>query len=236
MRGVAVSHTGLVRPGNEDGFIMDTDLGLLAVADGMGGHQAGEIASQIALKTLKEGLLSVRGKEPMPCLESAAALANEKVYSSSMTNYEWEGMGTTLTALWVVNDKGYLVHIGDSRAYLFRNGQLQHLTDDHSYVGELIRSGSLTFDEARRHPRRNILTRALGTERTVDIDSKELALIRGDLILLCTDGLYEVIPDSELVEILNRNLELRATTRELLDLALKRGGPDNITVVLALYE
>jgi protein phosphatase len=119
---------------------------------------------------------------------------------------------------------------------LYRDGQLQHLTDDHSYVGELVRCGSLTPDEARYHPRRNMLTRALGTERSVAVDNQELELKPEDRLLLCTDGLYEVISDTEIHAIIGHNRELKLATQELLDLALKRGGPDNITVVLALYE
>lgn len=236
MLGEAISHTGLVRPGNEDCFIMDTELGLLAVADGMGGHQAGEVASYLALQTLREKLLNSPAGEPLPNLMAAAAFANEVVFRSSLSSQEREGMGTTMTAIWVVGSRGFLAHIGDSRAYLLRDGQLQHLTDDHSYVGELVRCGSLTFDEARHHPRRNILTRALGTEKSVDIDSREIELKTGDRLLLCTDGLYEVISDSEIQTIMSRKQELQATARELLNLALERGGPDNITVVLALYE
>lgn len=236
MQAEALSHTGLVRPGNEDYFILDVERGLLAVADGMGGHQAGEVASHLALRALADKLFNGPEGEPLSRLLAAAAFANEVVYRSSLSSQEREGMGTTMTAVWVTGSRAYLTHIGDSRAYLFRDGQLQVLTDDHSYVGELVRRGGLTAEEARLHPRRNILTRALGTEVRVEIDSREVELKSGDRLLLCTDGLYEVIPDAELAGILGENLPLAATARKLLDLALERGGPDNITVVLGLYE
>ncbi|NLW07496.1 MAG: Stp1/IreP family PP2C-type Ser/Thr phosphatase [Clostridia bacterium] len=232
----AISHTGLVRPGNEDYYILDLEMGLIAVADGMGGHQAGEVASHLALNTLRERLLDRPADDPLAGLMAATAVANETVFRSSLSNQEQEGMGTTLTAIRVVGNKGFLVHIGDSRAYLYREGRLQHLTDDHSYVGELVRCGSLTLDEARHHPRRNVLTRALGTEKSVEVDNLELELKPGDRLLLCTDGLYEVISDAEIQTIIACNPELKRATQELLELALKRGGPDNITVVLALYE
>lgn len=236
MLGEAISHTGLVRPGNEDSFIIDTELELIAVADGMGGHQAGEIASSLALRALRDKLSEAFHGEPLPFFLAAAAFANEKVYASSMVNHDQEGMGTTLTAVWIVGTKAYIVHIGDSRAYLFRGGRLEALTDDHSYVGDLVRCGALTASEAREHPRRNILTRALGTARHVDIDGREIELKKGDRILLCTDGLYEVMADREIEAIISRNQSLEDTARELLDLALERGGPDNITVVLSLYD
>ncbi|GEA15091.1 MAG: family protein phosphatase [Moorella sp. (in: firmicutes)] len=236
MRAEALSHTGLVRPGNEDYFISDVERGLFAVADGMGGHQAGEVASHLALRALQDRLFYGTAGEPLPRLLAAAEFANEIVYRCSLSSRERAGMGTTMTAVWIVGSRGFLVHIGDSRAYLFRDGQLQVLTNDHSYVGELVRCGGLTAEEARLHPQRNILTRALGTGNTVDIDSREIELKPGDRLLLCTDGLYEVIPDQELADIMNRHQELAGATRQLLRLALERGGPDNVTVVLALYE
>ncbi|WP_406678244.1 Stp1/IreP family PP2C-type Ser/Thr phosphatase [Moorella sp. ACPs] len=236
MRAEALSHTGLVRPGNEDYFISDVERGLFAVADGMGGHQAGEVASHLALRALEDRLFNGPAGEPLSRLLGAAEFANEIVYRCSLASQERAGMGTTLTAIWIVGSKGFLVHIGDSRAYLLRDGQLQVLTNDHSYVGELVRSGGLTAEEARLHPRRNILTRALGTGGTVNIDSREIELKPGDRLLLCTDGLYEVISDEELAEIVNHHQELGEAARELLRLALERGGPDNVTVVLALYE
>ncbi|WP_258359460.1 Stp1/IreP family PP2C-type Ser/Thr phosphatase [Moorella sulfitireducens (nom. illeg.)] len=236
MRAEALSHTGLVRPGNEDCFISDVDRGLFAVADGMGGHQAGEVASHLALRALQERLFDGTAGEPLSRLLAAAEFANQTVYRCSLASKERAGMGTTMTAVWIVGSKGFLVHIGDSRAYLLRGGQLQVLTNDHSYVGELVRSGGLTTEEARVHPQRNILTRALGTDGTAAIDSREIEMKRGDRLLLCTDGLYEVIPDQELANIMNRHRELAEAARELLRLALERGGPDNVTVVLALYE
>ena len=236
MQAAALSHTGLIRPGNEDCYIVDAERGLLAVADGMGGHQAGEVASHLALRALRDRLFDGTPGEPLPRMLAAAAFANDIVYRSSQSSRERAGMGTTLTAVWVVGSRGFLAHIGDSRAYLFRDGQLQTLTNDHSYVGELVRNGGLTVEEARQHPRRNILTRAQGTEGTVSIDSREIALRAGDRLLLCTDGLYEVIPDAEIAAVMGRYQELAATVQELLRVTLERGGPDNVTVVLALYE
>ncbi|MDK2821089.1 MAG: family protein phosphatase [Clostridia bacterium] len=236
MQAEALSHTGLVRPGNEDYYIVNMEKGLFAVADGMGGHQAGEIASHLALEALAEKLFSDSSGDPLSRILAASTFANEVVYRSSLSSQDRNGMGTTLTVFWVNGNKGYLTHIGDSRAYLFRNGQLKVLTNDHSYVGELVRNGEITIEEARQHPYRNILTRALGTNSVAEIDTWEMDLFEGDCLLLCTDGLYEVIEDDELAMILSRYQDLAKATRELINLALARGGPDNITVVLVRYE
>lgn len=236
MRAEALTHTGLIRPDNEDAYLINLDMGLLAVADGMGGHQAGEVASFLALKALAEKLKEDYGQDPLAHLVAAVHFANEVVYRSACTTPEYRGMGTTLTVAWVVNSQAFLAHVGDSRAYLFRDGQLQVLTHDHSYVGELVRSGDLTNEEARIHPHRNILTRALGTGAEVVVDSRIISLQKGDLLLLCTDGLPEVVRDEEIASALHLGKSLKEILQNLLRLALDRGGPDNITVVLAAYE
>ncbi|MGB9660637.1 MAG: Stp1/IreP family PP2C-type Ser/Thr phosphatase [Moorellaceae bacterium] len=236
MRAEALTHTGLVRTDNEDAYIVDLDLGLLAVADGMGGHLAGEVASFLALKALSERLKEGDGREPLARLVEAVRFANAIVYRSSCSTPEYRGMGTTLTVAWIVGGEAFIAHVGDSRAYLFRNGDLEALTQDHSYVGELVRSGDLTREEARLHPQRNLLTRALGTEAEVEVDSRTVPLQKGDVLLLCTDGLPEVVREEEITAVLSGRQDLREILEALLQMALDRGGPDNITVVLAAYE
>lgn len=236
MRAEALTHTGLIRPDNEDAFLVDTGKGILAVADGMGGHQAGEVASFLALKALAEKLKEEATEDPLARLLAAVHFANEVVYRSSCQRPELSGMGTTLTAAWVVGSQAFLAHVGDSRAYLFRGGQLEVLTYDHSYVGELVRSGDLTAEQARLHPHRNILTRALGTEAEVIVDTRVVGLHTGDRLLLCTDGLLEVVKDEEIAEVLTLKTDLKEAVQSLVRLALERGGPDNVTVVLGAYE
>jgi len=225
-----------MRPENEDAFLVDLELGLLAVADGMGGHRAGEVASALALKALGEKVKEHCQGDPLMHLVSAVRFANRVVYRSALGREDYRGMGTTLTAAWFIGKEVLLAHVGDSRAYLFRDGQLRMLTSDHSYVGELVRSGGLTQEEARYHPQRNILTRALGTGDEVEVDGKAVSLEEGDLLLLCTDGLPEVVRDEEIALTLKRGGTLKQTLDELLSLALERGGPDNITVVLAAHD
>lgn len=236
MRAEALTHTGLIRPDNEDAFLVDAEKGILAVADGMGGHQAGEVASFLALKALAEKLKEGVADDPLAKLQAAVRFANEVVYRSACLRPEFSGMGTTLTVAWVVGSQAFLAHVGDSRAYLFRDGHLEALTHDHSYVGELVRSGGLTAEEARFHPHRNILTRALGTEADVIVDTRVVELRTGDLLLLCTDGLLEVVKDEEIAEVLTLNKGLKKAVQSLVELALERGGPDNVTVVLGAYE
>ncbi|SMB94658.1 protein phosphatase [Thermanaeromonas toyohensis ToBE] len=236
MRAEALTHTGLIRPDNEDAFLVDTEKGLLAVADGMGGHQAGEVASFLALRALAEKLKEELVEDPLAKLLAAVHFANEVVYRSACQSPELSGMGTTLTAAWVVGSQAFLAHVGDSRAYLFRGGRLEVLTHDHSYVGELVRSGDLTVEQARLHPHRNILTRALGTEAEVIVDTRVVGLHTGDRLLLCTDGLPEVVKDEEIAEVLSSRTGLKEAVQSLVRLALERGGPDNVTVVLGAYE
>ena len=236
MKAAALSHKGLVRPRNEDAYLLRLDLGVFAVADGLGGHRSGEVASHLALRVLEERLCRGTLQEPpLQQLKEAVASANEAVYQVSLSQPEHRGMATTLTAAWMIEDRCYLAHVGDSRAYIFRQGILETLTTDHSYVGDLIQKGDITREEARFHPLRNLLNRALGIEGAVEVDTREIPLTPGDVLLLCTDGLYEVVSEGEMKTILSAH-SLDEAARLLVENALDKGGPDNITVVLVLYE
>ena len=196
----------------------------------MGGAQAGEVASGLAAETLAR---EVAAGAP---LRQAAKAANAAVFARANDNIEQTGMGTTLTALLLEGDEGRFAHVGDSRAYLLRGGELQQLTDDHSLVGEMVREGRLTPGEAAVHPHRSILSRALGTEPHVRIDELVVALAPDDVLLLCSDGLCGVVTDEDIRKQLARPDPAEAA-RKLIQLARKRGGPDNITaVVLRLDE
>ncbi|MFZ7103113.1 MAG: Stp1/IreP family PP2C-type Ser/Thr phosphatase [Peptococcaceae bacterium] len=234
----SLTDIGLVRKANEDNFLTDQNRGLFAVADGMGGHEGGERASSIAIKTLDnllsaELILSKKGEGLCQVIQTA----NELIYNESKLNHACLGMGTTITAALFFDNKLYIAHIGDSRAYLIRDGRIILLTKDHSLVGELLRHGELTATEASRHPHRNILTRALGTEPQVEIDLNEFAIKSGDLLLLCTDGLYSLVEDQEISkEIAANGSDMKKSVNELVKKALDRGGMDNITVVLVSYD
>jgi PPM family protein phosphatase len=223
-----VTDVGRVRDGNEDGFIDQADrLGLVAVADGMGGHRAGEVASATALEALRAAVAS---GEP---LRDAIEGANDAVLEKSVSDQEFHGMGTTLTAGMLGSD-GHLVvgHVGDSRAYLVRDGELSQITDDHSLVEEMVRSGELTPEQAEVHPRRSVITRALGIDPQVEVDEYPIELQPGDRILFCSDGLTTMVRPDEIASILGREPDLRRAAQLLVDAANAAGGEDNITAVI----
>ena len=230
----AKTHKGLVRKKNEDScYAPEHNHGFVAiVADGMGGHSAGEVASQIVIETLRE---SLEGKATESITEKdvsqALILANKKVWEQAELEKTQKGMGSTATLAVFSGDKTIIGHVGDSRAYLFRNGRLEQLTKDHSYVQILIESGYITKEEALNHPHRNIITRAIGTENEVEADVFSISLKKGDMLLLCSDGLNITVSDKEIKEILNSGAALAAD--KLVEAALSAGGMDNISVVIA---
>lgn len=226
-RQAAVTDIGLHRKTNEDAYVAAPPL--FAVCDGMGGALAGEVASGLAAETLTA---AVAAHQP---LMAAAEAANAAVFTRACGDEAHSGMGTTLTAVLLEGDVGHFVHIGDSRAYLLRGGQLQQLSDDHSLVGEMVREGRLTEEEAASHPHRSILSRALGTEPTVHIDEFEVDLLAGDVLLLCSDGLSGVVDAGAIRKALGRRDPEDAAQRLVAE-ARRQGGPDNITAVVVRLE
>jgi protein phosphatase len=223
----AATDVGRVREGNEDAFLVDDAMGLVAVADGMGGHRAGEVASATALEALRSAITHGR-----PLRESMQD-ANEAVFTKSLTDEELRGMGTTLTAATLVSHGTVLIgHVGDSRAYLLRDGELRQVTVDHSLVEELVREGRLTADEAAVHPQRSIITRALGLDASVEIDVYPVELAPGDRLLLCSDGLTGMVQTETIGGILRREEDPARAAAALIDAANVAGGEDNITVVV----
>jgi serine/threonine protein phosphatase PrpC len=223
----ALSDIGLHRKSNEDTYVVRPPL--YAVCDGMGGANAGEVASGLAAETLAA---EVAGGAP---LGAAAAAANAAVFQRANDNLEQTGMGTTLTALLLEDDTAHFAHIGDSRAYLLRDGELRQLSDDHSLVGEMLRDGRLTEEEAAVHPHRSILSRALGTEPRARIDEFTEELLPGDVLLLCSDGLSGPVPADAMRVALTRSDPQAAAERLILE-ARKQGGPDNITAVVVRLD
>jgi len=234
-RHAALTDIGRQRQTNEDSLLAAPPL--FAVADGMGGARAGEVASRLAIEALDE---LVRTEAPdaedaAASLAEAAAEANRRIYAAAGSERALRGMGTTLTALLLRDDRGHLAHVGDSRAYLLREGALTQLTDDHSLVAEMVREGKLTADAAASHPMRSILSRALGTEPDTEVDLLETHLRAGDVLLLCSDGLSGPVPEEKLRKALAGGDPQRAV-RRLIDEALRLGGPDNITAVVVRLE
>lgn len=231
----ALSHPGLLRAVNEDAFLAKAEAGLFAVADGLGGHLAGEVASWLAVRIVEHALSQPQAGEPQELLRQAVMLANAEIFRQSQASQEQRGMGTTLTVAWLRESHLYLGHVGDSSAYHYRAGRLAKLTQDHSLVEEMRRLGGLSAEEARQHPQRHILTRAVGTEPTVLVDTLVLPMECGDLLLLCTDGLSSLVSQAEMEEVLRRTTDLGPSVETLFRLALRRGAPDNVTVVLVRY-
>ncbi|KXG75988.1 Stp1/IreP family PP2C-type Ser/Thr phosphatase [Thermotalea metallivorans] len=234
----AVSHIGLIREVNEDAyFISDDGLNLFIVADGMGGHKAGEVASNIAIESVKNFVKNhiqhcSNGDEAMICkmIREAVLEANRNIYEKALAEENYQGMGTTLTMALILS-KLFIGHIGDSRAYLLRNNEILQITQDHSLVGELLRKGSITEKEAKIHPQRNIITRALGTEENILIDLYTMDLEKGDIVVLCSDGLSNLVDHSEIQECLRNCGSMQLGCEHLVTLANERGGYDNITMI-----
>lgn len=219
----ALSDIGLHRQTNEDSFVVAPPL--FVVCDGMGGAEAGEVASALAARTLAARFAAG------DALVAAAQAANQAVFARAIERVEESGMGTTLTAVFVDSARGRFVHVGDSRAYRLRDGGLELLSDDHSLVGEMVREGKLTRDEAAVHPHRSILSRALGTEAEVEVDEFTADLHAGDVLLLCSDGLSGEVPDDALRDLLAADDPAEAA-RDLIAAARDAGGHDNITAVV----
>ncbi len=224
--------TGRQRKGNEDSSFARAPV--FVVADGMGGAQAGEVASQIAVEAFEQGLPSTGTPEQR--LTDIVQEANRRIHEVSRSEHERAGMGTTLTAAYLDDRHVAIAHVGDSRAYLFRNGALKRLTRDHSLVGELVRQGKLTEEQAEEHPQRSIITRALGPEPDVEVDTWSYPASAGDVLLLCSDGLTSMIPEERITEILATAPSLAAAGDQLIAAANAAGGRDNITVVLFRLE
>lgn len=240
MKAVGMSDIGKCRKNNEDAYYIsagdDPAENLYLVADGMGGLNAGEVASSSAIEAFlahfwKE-MKHAESEDVLDLLTGAMAAANLEVYKKSNSAREYAEMGTTLVAAAIREDKVYVAHVGDSRAYLFRKREMLPLTTDHSYVMELVKLGNITKEEAATHPKRNVITRAVGIKETVEVDTNIHPLKKGDMVLLCSDGLSGMLKDEEMAKILNKRTTLEKKAAILVEEANKKGGHDNISLIL----
>lgn len=222
---------GKVRRQNEDAAWLDEKLGVFAVADGMGGHLAGEVASGMAINAVKR-MAAEHDVASISVMREAVEAAHEAILAHAKENPACAGMGTTLSLMWRGGHYMYIAHVGDSRIYRFGAGGLEQITQDHSLVEELVRARILTREEARRHPRRNIITRALGTQGDNAPDLLAADRKKGDVWLLCSDGLTGMVPDEEIARTLREAKNLDAAADSLLSQALQAGGRDNVTLIL----
>lgn len=238
---------GLRRSSNEDSFCTRPDLGLYVVADGMGGHVAGEVASRVAVETIQTFIAETAGADknrtwPFPFeanisfeanrLKAAFRLANRQIANAMADSADLRGMATTASAVLAGRTSACVGHVGDSRVYALRDGTLQQITDDHSWVEEQVRAGTMTPTAARQHPWRNVVTRALSGGTDPEVDTVELAPVRGERFLLCSDGLSGVVPHETIARILGQQESLERICDRLIAAANDGGGPDNITVLV----
>ena len=246
-----LTDVGRKRKGNEDAHTVNPEQNLYVVADGMGGHAAGEVASKIAVEAIEEFIALTSGNEEITWpfgldetisydgnrLKTAIRHANSKVLEATRESTELEGMATTVAAILVDADVANLAHVGDSRIYRWNEGEMTLLTSDHSWVNEQIQTGVISPEQARSHPLRNVVTRALGGRADLLVDVQALTMVPGDVLLICSDGLTTMIPDDDISAILGRaDGDIARAAKELVDEANDRGGEDNITVVLLKYE
>ncbi len=242
----AKTDVGLKRSHNEDNLCVDPDSGLYVVCDGMGGRNAGEVAIRLAVETIQKHVREARDNAALPMtgdydrqfsaktnrLASAIRLANQVIRMEAKEQTGQEGMGTTVVSVALNGPVLSVAHVGDSRIYLIRGETIKPLTADHSLVAEQVRRGMMTEEEAERSPQKNIITRALGVDDTVDVDLDEIPLMRGDTVLLCSDGLTRGVKPAEILDVISREKEPQAASERLVELANAAGGLDNTTVIL----
>lgn len=239
----ALSDIGSARENNEDSLFasLDRDMPLYIVADGMGGHNAGEVASKMAVDIVREEFAINNENLNSPrkireCIKMALEKANEVIYKRSLNELDCEGMGTTVVLGYYFENRFYIGHVGDSRAYVLVDGDLNQITEDHTLVNELIKKGSITESQALSHPQRNAITRALGTSIDIDIDTYEVDFNRADILLLCSDGLYNMVDESIIFKTLKETIDLEEGVASLVQMANENGGKDNITIIAIKFN
>lgn len=247
----ALTDVGRKRKGNEDSLFVNPEQNLFVVADGMGGHAAGEVASQVAVDSINEFVCLTSGDEEITWpfgldenisydgnrLKTAIRYANRKVLEATRERSEYEGMATTVAAILVDGHSANLGHVGDSRVYLLRDSTITQLTSDHSWVNEQLQSGIISAEQARGHPLRNVVTRALGGKADLQVDMQVQKMAPDDVLLICSDGLTTMVPDEDIARVVDSAKgDIEKAARALIAEANARGGEDNITVVLIHFQ
>ena len=235
----ARTDVGIVRSGNEDNYLMLAERGIFIVADGMGGHAAGEVASEMAVRLISRDLGTVRGlpdEEVAERMRQSIRAANAAIYERTLTEHDKRGMGTTATALVLLPNRFLLGHVGDSRAYRLRDGKFEQLTKDHSYVQEQVDAGLLTPEQARVHPYSNVITRCVGANQDVIPDTYSGDLLAGDVVLLASDGLTGMLEDEHIHKILEAPGGPQEWVDAMINDANRRGGLDNITAIIVKID
>ena len=235
MRLAFLSHPGSVRANNEDAVHCDPETGLFIVADGIGGNEGGEIASATAVQTVVEKFASPSAVATRELLREAFYEANHMLRDVGKER-NMKGMGTTLTAAKIEDDTIHLVHVGDSRAYLLNENSILQLTTDHTLANQLYIEGSITREEAAVHPQRHVLTRSIGQETLVEVEEKTIEWEKGCYLFLCSDGMHNLVSDSEIQEVVIKALDLELGLRHLLQTAIERGGYDNISAIIIAHD
>ena len=229
----ALSDVGCVRERNEDALHINPELGLAILADGMGGHRSGDVASQLAVETIVETISGLEHAEDSNArLESCLRSANRAVYDASRKHTDHFGMGTTVVTALIADVTAHVAHVGDSRLYLFAKAELKQITEDHTYRAQMSRYGHNPAELSENNAIGKMLVRAIGIEPEVEIDHYEVSVQPGDCLLLCSDGLTDVLCDAEISDILQKKERLKAAAEQLIQQANKKGGPDNISVIL----
>lgn len=242
MKAYGLTDTGLSRDNNQDSFFHSDleDFPLFIVADGMGGHNAGKIASNIAVETIKENFIANKNnlntkKNIIRSIEESVSEANKKIYFKALSTPQCSGMGTTLTMAYIFENKIYISHIGDSRAYYIDDTDIEQVTEDDSLVNELIKNGSITVEEAINHPKKNIITKALGTSIDIEVGIQTIKYKVGDILIICSDGLTNMVRENTIFDIIQKEEDVKLACERLVEIAKENGGLDNITLIIIKF-
>ena len=239
MNVVGLTDIGLVREKNQDSIYSsnESDFPIFIIADGMGGHKAGEIASKDAINIIKNVFLKhreklINKKNIFEVIEESIRIANETIYEKSLNLIEYKGMGTTISLCYIYKSHIYIGHVGDSRIYKIKDHGIKQVTEDHSLINELIKKGKISEEEAKHHPQKNVIMRAVGTSKEIEIDISEVKFKKGEKLLLCSDGLSNMLSEEEMLGILKMNSSLENIGEKLINMAKENGGYDNVSLIL----